>query len=180
MELNECSQLQKQPFRGVLRKLYYENGAVSEIALQHERSLVNLMRIFRTRFPRNTSQWLLLHKHHRKVINLCFDAQVLPKTQDFRSSAATQWFTWSHSHTGFLIPPTQPVAPIPHISTKSTPGSVHCTMKVRQNVKTVESFWRYGVGFLVFCYELQAISNSPMKKVTYWVIHFIFLVTRNQ
>ena len=32
-----------------------------EIALQHECSPVNLLHIFRTTFPRNTSGWLLLH-----------------------------------------------------------------------------------------------------------------------
>ena len=65
---------QKQLSRGVLTKRYSENMQQIyrktpmpkcdfnkvEIALRHWCSPVNLLRIFRTPFPRNTSGWLLL------------------------------------------------------------------------------------------------------------------------
>ena len=66
---------QKQPSRVVLKKRCSENMQqiyrrtpmpkflcnFIEIALRHGCSLVNLLRIFRTLFPRNTSRWLFLH-----------------------------------------------------------------------------------------------------------------------
>ena len=65
---------QKQPSRGVLRKRCSENmqqiyrrtpipkGDVNfiEISLRYGCSPVNLLHIFRTPFPKNTSRWLLL------------------------------------------------------------------------------------------------------------------------
>ena len=61
--------MQKQRFRGVLRKIYSENmqqiyrrtrmNNFIEITLRHGCS-VNLLHIFRTPFPKNTSRWLLL------------------------------------------------------------------------------------------------------------------------
>ena len=41
-----------------------------EIALQHGCSLVNLLHIFRTLFPKNTAGWLLLKCHGRKKIKV--------------------------------------------------------------------------------------------------------------
>ena len=74
--------IQKQPPRGVPRKRCCENmqqiyrrtpwrSAISikllckfiEIALRHGCSPVNLLHVFRTPFPRNTSEWLLLYFH---------------------------------------------------------------------------------------------------------------------
>ena len=53
---------QKQPSRGVLRKRCSEKLLCNffEITLRQECSPVNLLHIFRTPFPRNTSGWLLL------------------------------------------------------------------------------------------------------------------------
>ena len=69
---------QKQPFRGVLRKMYSDNieqiyrtpkmkcdfskvaSNFIEIAFQHGCSPVNLLHIFRTHFPKNTSGRLRL------------------------------------------------------------------------------------------------------------------------
>ena len=59
-------QVQKQPFRGVLRKRCSENilkiyrRTPIEISLRHGCSPVNLQHIFRTAFPMNTSGRLLL------------------------------------------------------------------------------------------------------------------------
>ena len=71
--------LQKQPFRGVLRKGVLKisskftdhpcRSAISiksqsnfiEIALWHECSPIYLLHIFRTHFPKNTFGWLLLY-----------------------------------------------------------------------------------------------------------------------
>ena len=52
----------EQPSRGVLRKIYSENiqSNFIELTLQHGRSPVNLLHIFRTPFPKNTSGGLLL------------------------------------------------------------------------------------------------------------------------
>ena len=63
---------QKQPTRGFLRKSCSENmqqSAISiklpsnynEITLRHRCSPVNLLHIFRTPCPKNSSEWLLLH-----------------------------------------------------------------------------------------------------------------------
>ena len=41
-----------------------------EMTLRHGCSLVNLLHIFRTPFPRNTSRWLLLKCHGRKKIKV--------------------------------------------------------------------------------------------------------------
>ena len=62
---------QNQPTRGVLKKRCSENmqqiyrrtpmlKSDIEVALQHGYSPVNLLRIFRTPFPKNPSGWLLL------------------------------------------------------------------------------------------------------------------------
>ena len=78
---------QKQPLRGVLKKRCSENmqqfmgeypcrSVISiklqsnfiEIALRHGCSPVNLLHIFRTPFPRNTSGWLLFSHIIRHVI----------------------------------------------------------------------------------------------------------------
>ena len=74
-----CWTAQKQPSRGVLKKSCSENMQqifrripvpkcnfnkvgcnFIETALRHERSPVNLLHIFRTPFPKNTSGWLRL------------------------------------------------------------------------------------------------------------------------
>ena len=55
---------QKQPSRAVLRKRYSENVQHSNfiaIALRHGCSPVNLLHIFRTSFPKNSSGRLRLH-----------------------------------------------------------------------------------------------------------------------
>ena len=58
--------IQKQPSRGVLKKRCFENmqqiyrSNFIEIKLRHRCSPVNLLRIFRTPFPKNTSGRLLL------------------------------------------------------------------------------------------------------------------------
>ena len=56
--------LQKQTFRGVLNKRCFEkmqrNFNFIEIILRHWSSPVNLLHIFRTSFPKNTSGWRLL------------------------------------------------------------------------------------------------------------------------
>ena len=64
--------MQKQPTRGVPRKRWSENVQeidrktpiskcdFNKVALQHGCSPVNLLHIFGTPFPRNTSGWLLL------------------------------------------------------------------------------------------------------------------------
>ena len=58
---------QKQPFSGVLEKRCSEKcskftgGNTCRIALQRGRSPVNLLHIFRTSFPKNTSEGLLLY-----------------------------------------------------------------------------------------------------------------------
>ena len=71
-------QFQKQPFRGVLRKRCSENMQqidrwtpmpkrdFNKVA-KHGCSPVNLLHIFRTPFPKNTSGQLLLHIHHNKI-----------------------------------------------------------------------------------------------------------------
>ena len=55
---------QKQPSRGVLRQRCYENIQQiywsAEVSLMHGHSSVNLLHIFRTPFPKNTSARLLL------------------------------------------------------------------------------------------------------------------------
>ena len=71
----DSNKKQKQPPRGVLKKWCSENMQSNfiEIALRHECSPVNLVHIFRTLFPNNTSRRLLLKKlnisrkifHHR-------------------------------------------------------------------------------------------------------------------
>ena len=67
--------VRKQPFIGVLEKRYSKNMQqiytrtpmpkwnfnFIEIALWHGCSPVNLLHIFRTPFPKNTSGWLLLN-----------------------------------------------------------------------------------------------------------------------
>ena len=58
--------IQKQPSRGVLKKRCFENmqqiyrSNFIEFKLRHRCSPVNLLRIFRTPFPKNTSGRLLL------------------------------------------------------------------------------------------------------------------------
>ena len=64
--------VQKQPSRGVLKQIYrrtpipkcnFNKGAEQlywEIALRHGCSPLNLLHIFKTPFPKNTSGWLLL------------------------------------------------------------------------------------------------------------------------
>ena len=61
--------IQKQPPRGVLKKRCSEDMQQiyrrspmpkCEIALRHGCSPANLLNVFRTHFPRNTSGWLLL------------------------------------------------------------------------------------------------------------------------
>ena len=71
-------QIQKQPFRGVLRKRFSENMQqiyrwtpmpkrdFNKVA-KHGCSPVNLFHIFRTPYPKNTSGQLLLHIHHNKI-----------------------------------------------------------------------------------------------------------------
>ena len=49
---------EKQPSRAVPWKKC--SSKFIEITLQHECSPVNLLHIFRTHFPKNTSEWLLL------------------------------------------------------------------------------------------------------------------------
>ena len=76
---------QKQPTRDVLEKSCSENMQqiyrrtsellcnIIEITLQYGCSLVNLLHIFKTLFPRNTSGWLLLVKATFKMkIRNCF------------------------------------------------------------------------------------------------------------
>ena len=57
---------QKQPSTGIPWKRCFENMQqiynFVEIALRHGCSPVNLLDIFRTPFPKNTSGWLLLLK----------------------------------------------------------------------------------------------------------------------
>ena len=45
-----------------------------EIALRHGCSAVNLLHIFRTPFPRNTSEWLLLYFSTPSVLQLNFNS----------------------------------------------------------------------------------------------------------
>ena len=70
INLLKCSNTQKHPFRGVLRKSFSENMHQMysgipmlfnfiEITLRNECSSVNLLHIFRTSFPRNTFRGLL-------------------------------------------------------------------------------------------------------------------------
>ena len=75
--------LQKQPFRGVLRKItggHPCRSAISikllcnfiEIALRHACSPVKLMHIFRASFPKNIPGWLLLSlRAYKKQKNYC-------------------------------------------------------------------------------------------------------------
>ena len=61
----EFCDVQEQPPRGNPRKSCSENSQqiyrrTPPIALRHGRSPVNLLHVFRTAFPRNTSGWLLL------------------------------------------------------------------------------------------------------------------------
>ena len=70
-----CKDLQRQPSRGVLKicsKFTEEHPCRSinfiEITLRHRCSSVNLLHIFRTSFPRNTSGRLLLNLS-RKIRN---------------------------------------------------------------------------------------------------------------
>ena len=64
LKLNEIDSInQKQPSKGVLRKRCSENMQQSnfvEITLQHGCSLVNLLHIFRTPFPKKISGEMLL------------------------------------------------------------------------------------------------------------------------
>ena len=72
--INQHPTFQRQPPRGVPRKMYSENmqqiyrrtpmpklqSNFIEITFRHGCSPVDLQHIFRTPFPRNTSRWLLL------------------------------------------------------------------------------------------------------------------------
>ena len=62
--------IEKQLPRGVLEicgKFTEEQGNFIEIALRHGCSPVNLLHIFRTPFPKNTFEWLLLMNHGHNI-----------------------------------------------------------------------------------------------------------------
>ena len=65
--------IQKQPPRGVLKKRCSENMQ-KILALRHGCSPVNLLHIFRTPFPRNTSGWLLLYICITRFKNLRYNS----------------------------------------------------------------------------------------------------------
>ena len=56
--LKTCSKFTGEHQCGCVNSVLLSNFI--EIALQHESSPVNLLHIFRTPFPKNTSGWLLL------------------------------------------------------------------------------------------------------------------------
>ena len=58
--LKTCSKFTGEHQCGCVNSVLLSNFI--EIALQHESSPVNLLHIFRTPFPKNTSGWLLLDK----------------------------------------------------------------------------------------------------------------------
>ena len=66
--LKICSKFTEHPCRSVISIKLQRNFI--EIALRHGRSLVNLLHIFRTPFPRNTSGWLLLINSTPSIINI--------------------------------------------------------------------------------------------------------------
>ena len=60
--LKICSKFTgEQPCRSAISIKFQSSCNFDDVARRHGCSLVNLLRIFRTPFPRNTSGWLFLH-----------------------------------------------------------------------------------------------------------------------
>ena len=62
-----------------------------ETALRHGCSCVNLLHIFRTPFPKNTSEWLLMYLSQSLYHNFCYDLHIINTSKPSSTFTYLRW-----------------------------------------------------------------------------------------
>ena len=137
-----------------------------ETALRHGCSCVNLLHIFRTPFPKNTSEWLLMYLSQSLYHNFCYDLHII------NTSKPSSTFTYLRWDLQSLHLPLQSYVILQGFLSKifkviSIKSIITCTMTVISNVLVI---------FIIMIIILKFSNLSSDSRQNFCLQYHFFLL----